>query len=567
MSVPVCETGPVTTPAPASTPAPGTSRPSRTTPASRRTPAFVLAVVVVVAPVLAELARKWHSPWRPSGDDALFALHAHDVFTSHTPLLGTFSVVSEVMGKGTPSVYHLGPLVSWVLAVPERWFGARLGIAIGAALVNIVFLVAAVVMARRIAGDRAALGAAAVLACTAWSVGHTTLAEPWNPSIGLWALPLVFVAAVSFGSGRDTRSTLAVLVIASSFAVQAHYLFLGPVAAVVVVALLVRAAGRVRVPLRTVSWGVLAAVVCWAPTAIQQLTNDPGNLGAWIAVTRAATTKRAPFGEWPLRFVVNTIGAWPAFARGPLTTAQLIGLQRSPDLLTSVSCVVVVVVLLAGGVAAWRRHRVLAVYAFASLSTALGALYTISRYPVPVVSYPYYRIGMLWLAGAAVWSACGAVVWAAIRDRGVPSERVQSLVLVAGVVVALVVGTAASIGGSPAGPVSRLEARAVDRLSAVALERLDRAQAYVVQGRGIVGAFAGYGVFRELDRAGFEVYVPESDVQLRSRSGVGRRRLPMLVVVSGPAKLRPGTEVLARFDDGADPQRHFVLAIEPAPSA
>ena len=113
----------------------------------------------------------------------------------------------------------------------------------------------------------------------------------------------------------------------------------------------------------------------------------------------------------------------------------------------------------------------------------------------------------------------------------------------------------------------RLEARAVAHLSAEAFAHVEPGQAYVVQGRGIVGAFVGYGVFRELDRAGVRVFVAESDVQLRERSGVGRRRLPTLAVVSGPFRLRPGAQVVARFDDGADPQRHFALVLEPAPSA
>ena len=523
-------------------------------PSLRPTPALALALVAVTAPVVAEVARKWHSPWRPTGDDALFAIHAHDVFSNHSPMLGTFSVVSEVIGHNTPAVYHLGPMVSWALAIPERFGGARLGIVLGAALVNIAMLVATVVVVRRLSGDTAALGAAALLAVTEWSVGHATLAEPWNPSIGLWALPLVFVLSIALATGARGVAPGALVVVAS-FAVQAHYLFLGPVAAVVLVATICRIVGRQRLDGRSSFGAALAVVVCWTPTLVQQLTHSPGNLGAWIAVTRAASTQHAPFAAYSLRFVVNTLGLWPAFARGPLGVSGLLALGAAPGVVTWISAIAVLGVGLVGGCAWWPRRRVVAVASLLAVAMVGGATYSVSRYPRTLASFPYYRIAMLWLAGAALWGAVGAQCGRVLQRS---QARVRTVAMGCAAGVAIAGATAAVVGATPAGPVELLHARVTHRFVAVALHDIDRHAAYTVAVDGAAASSVRYGLFRELARAGVAVYVPDSEVQLRDHYSVGHRSTAQLVVVSGPVPSTVRGTVLATFDGRSAAMRRAV---------
>jgi hypothetical protein len=82
---------------------------------------------------------------RPLGDDAIIAC-AHDVLSTHPPLLGPYSTSSMVIGH---PVLSPGPLLFWLFALPVR-FG-ELAPAITMGIVN----VCAVVASSRSRGDAA----------------------------------------------------------------------------------------------------------------------------------------------------------------------------------------------------------------------------------------------------------------------------------------------------------------------------------------------------------------------------------------------------------------------------
>ena len=58
--------------------------------------------------------------WTPVFDDAVIATRSFDVFSAHSPLVGTYSDASL---PSVGSVYGAGPLLYWLLAVQVRFLG------------------------------------------------------------------------------------------------------------------------------------------------------------------------------------------------------------------------------------------------------------------------------------------------------------------------------------------------------------------------------------------------------------------------------------------------------------
>ncbi len=542
---------------------------------------MTVAYVVVVAPVLGQMFRKFRSPWRPTGDDAIFAINAHDVFSWRPPLLGTYSVVARVGNETPPLVYHLGPMVSWVLAIPERFFGQRLGVAYGAAIVNTAMLFAAVWVVRRVFDERAALVAAIAIALMAWSVGHSTLAEPWNPYIGLWALPLI--CALACGVAVGVRWALAWLVVVASFAVQAHYLYLA-IAALVALACIVVALTRTRVaPTERLSvgslrWTLIALVVCWTPTLLQQMFGDPGNLLSWFRATTRATESKSGFLDFSFRYVVNSFAAPGLAVRGPLNPLEQLDLTYSPSTFGWVSAGAAAAFVVFMAVYFRSSRPSLAAFATVTVVVAIATTFTLSQLPASVLAFPYYRIVMLWFASTLLWACVVSGAFCLANSvRKVPSSVLVSEVVskprslrsgFAGaltptlIAVALAVAVLAVVSTSPEGPVDRIGAEATGVMSDQGRRLLDPGRRYEVVGSGARGVFAAYGVFRDLHNAGFDVYVPNDEVQLRRNYAVGSRDVDTLIVHSGAEALPANAILIASFDgrSPADLRRYELLS-------
>src|SRR5450759_1562087 len=69
-------------------------------------------------PVIVSTIRGLHEGATPTGDRAIIATRAYDVFSTHTPLVGQFSA-SSVLYKHV--IHSLGPLLYWLLALPARF--------------------------------------------------------------------------------------------------------------------------------------------------------------------------------------------------------------------------------------------------------------------------------------------------------------------------------------------------------------------------------------------------------------------------------------------------------------
>jgi hypothetical protein len=76
-------------------------------------PLFVGASVAI--PVVVATTHAVDAGWIPTSDDAIVAVRAFDVFSAYPPLVGQYTQSSPLIGEVT---YGLGPLLSWLLAVP-----------------------------------------------------------------------------------------------------------------------------------------------------------------------------------------------------------------------------------------------------------------------------------------------------------------------------------------------------------------------------------------------------------------------------------------------------------------
>ncbi len=250
-------------------------------PSERRTPRgeqvlLAALVAMVVVPVLGAGIRLASEGWFPTFDDAVIANRSYDVLTRDTPLVGQFSLA----GSRGPSTHSPGPMLFWYSALSVR--GPVWAIPVFASVVNAACFAGSILLARR----RGGIGLAAVVAlgCLALvrSLGPVTMAEVWNPWIGL--VPLVLLVFLVWSVLDGDRRLLPVAVLVGSFTLQGHLSLLFPSLALLVVAVV----GGWGVPLvrrRAVPGGwapvllsVPVGLVCWALPVYQELTTDPGNL-------------------------------------------------------------------------------------------------------------------------------------------------------------------------------------------------------------------------------------------------------------------------------------------------
>ncbi len=508
-----------------------------------------VAYLAVSAPIIGEVVRKWHSNWYVTGDDAVHAIHAHDVFTRNSPLVGMYSGISN----GRPFVYHLGPMVFWALAIPERVFSERLGVVIGAAIVNVVASVAILRSVRRGFGEVPALAVGGMVALTFWSVGHATLAEPWNPFIGLVPLMAVMAYAVELASG--SLASLPWIALAASFVVQSHYIYIPVVACAAIAGLvcgvLARRAraerGTVPGERRAIVAAALVTVACWSPAIIDQIVHNPGNLRAWYdAVGRSSGGDNLVLGD-ALHYAVRAVGWVPLAARGPLPDSGLLALGAYPGRLSAVVAMLVVVWLAWVVVRGWQRDPRGPRLAIVALATLGGLVFALTRMPAGFPTIPTYRVAMLWPVSAVV--LCAAAGGAVLMLRATSGTRWGRFGVVGLSIVSLLASTAAVVGASPDGPVSESGAVATRVLVDKMLPTLPHARTYTIRGSGVGGYFAMYGVMRSLIDHGYRVFVDYSDVQLSLHHASDDHGNDVLLVESGVAALPAGGRLVARFDE------------------
>jgi hypothetical protein len=233
---------------------------------------FAVGIVVLVAVVGGD--------YHPAHDIAQIELRVRDI-GHHEVSLGPYS---------RDGWYHPGPAMFYLLAVPYRMLGggSSVGLGVGALLINGGAVAGMAVVARRRGGTPLLLITLACCGLLIRSLGHDFLRDPWNPSLPVLAFGLVLFLSWAMTCGDVWALPIGAAV--ASFVVQTHIGYLALALPLVVwgaVWLVVLAVRRPEVVARRrlalsglVTVGVLAAL--WALPIIQQITNEPGNLGeAW----------------------------------------------------------------------------------------------------------------------------------------------------------------------------------------------------------------------------------------------------------------------------------------------
>jgi hypothetical protein len=387
--------------------------------------------------------------WVPGADTAIIATRAHDVLTSHPPLVGQYSLAGEVTGHVTHS---LGPMLFWLLALPAN-YGPAASLIWTMGAVNTLAIVGAVALARRRGGLVLMFAAALAIALMCQSLAAETFHDVWNPSAGLFGFTLLIFLCWSLACGEYRLLALTMLV--ASFVVQAHLMYLLPTLGLLAVGLGGLALSRIalarerrrRAPARNdgdpararsplpasdfddarntpatrghsvlrspapgerpvLRWGLAALAVgaiCWSAPVLEQLSEHPGNL---TLVAETVTARQSTVGAsagW--HAVVRAVGIRPWWLYVPHTRwERKYEVRSTPSAHTIVSCLALLGALgLTMLVAFLRQRRDVAAAALIGLVLCAALAAIAASTPTPRVLSATLGYTMWWGSQLGMW--------------------------------------------------------------------------------------------------------------------------------------------------------------------
>lgn len=243
--------------------------------------------------------------WTATRDDAAISIGSWEVLTPHFPLVGMVSQASSLGFRH--SLFDLGPLLFWMLAIPvhvDSDQGALWGAALGC---GIVLSIAVEASYSVIGWPGAAFVAIATLDLNWKTEIFTNLV--WNPYVGLIFLIAVIAIAWRVAIGGFGWWRLAVLT--ASVAAQCHLIYVtaavGLVVAAPVIALLL---GRRPKRFRWILAGGGIAFICWIAPLVQQVTSSPGNVTALLQSDSESRRAGALFGLHALATATTVKPIW-----------------------------------------------------------------------------------------------------------------------------------------------------------------------------------------------------------------------------------------------------------------
>ncbi|MCD9153367.1 hypothetical protein [Aeromicrobium duanguangcaii] len=248
---------------------------------------WLIAWLLLVLPLAWWTVELVAGGWVPHGDTAVAAVRVHDVFGSHTPLLGMPSTSGQTVAG--VHAHHPGPLHFQLLAPLYAVTGYAPWALVVGSFVLIAGLLALALAAADVAGGQRGVIAVAVAQAVVLPVAGSQLVTPWNP----WVAMVAFTAAVTCGwavlVGRG--GWWPAFIVTLSLAAQSH-LAVAPASVVLgVVALGVSIvlwrAGRLRMTRGTVVLTALLGVACWAAPLADVATRSPHNLELLLEVAGA----------------------------------------------------------------------------------------------------------------------------------------------------------------------------------------------------------------------------------------------------------------------------------------
>jgi hypothetical protein len=468
--------------------------------------AVALLLIPLVVSAITLLARPSLSPIR---DGALMELQVRNI-GHHAVNLGLYS---------RDGWSHPGALVFYSLVLPYRIVGGTAGLLVGALVINGIAIVGVVLVARRLGGERAALGSALALGVLAHAYGPVLIRDPWVCSVT--TLPFGFFL-VSVWAMVERRSwALPLSAFLASWLTQTHVGF-APLtiplvgAGAVVLALRVwrdrdhavrrRLGGAVAVAV-----GILAVV--WAPVAWDQVRGR-GNLGVMVRWFEHPNEPVHTVTEGA-RVVLGAFAFPPDFVTGHRRIANFTGetLLRHewhlPVLLLVVAAAVVV---------AWRRHDRPTVRLAGVLAVTVGlSVVAVAR----TVGIMYeYRLLWTWTIAALSCALAFWTFWAALAQRW---PRTDPVVAVGIIVVLVGLGTAQIVDSVRSHRYDQWNSAVTARVTDQLARRFAGARGAVVL-RAPTPASAWYmsGVLLGLQKRGIDARVQGESSGMYAGSGVHR---------------------------------------------
>lgn len=520
-----------------------------------------LALLAACAPIAVESAARIRHRWTPAGDDAMVAVLARDVLSVHSPLHG----MPSTLPHGARFLYHPGPLLFWVYAIPERATGGTsAAIVLTTGALQFGAIVAVTLLVRRRAGPSAALLALAALALTELAVGRDVIESTLNVYVVLLPLAAFLVSCWAVSCGDDLGLPLAALF--GSLVAQSHFVFV-PVVAAVATASIVgyvlerRRRAERRARLGRFEWsGLTVLVVCWFPVLGDTVVHFPGNLLRTIG-SGGSEGGPAVGGVAAARTVVHVLAQYRLWSGALNYRPQALYARTSfGELAVAVAGVALVLI----GVRWHRSSRRWAVVVFAAL---VAAGWTVSRLPhnpstlVAPLFLASPRDRFIYVIGAAYGAlvalsaaAVFAATWPRLRRRlpGTVARAAIAAVVVGLAVPAAVRHRTTSPDGAPG------VASAIRELGSQ-LTALDRHRTYVVTDplstipialiAGPIPAFCcERGVLWELFRRGYDVRVPAADPYLGDVHGPPHGPVDHLWVADASTRPHPNWIRVARTD-------------------
>lgn len=445
-------------------------------PASTERSALSALLVLVVLPVVVAGVRVSRSGWTPTLDDGFLVTRAFDVLSVRFPLIGQYSLAGEA--GGTPA-HSLGPVPYWFLAGPLRLLPTWT-LPLWMTVLNGACLAAVVWLAHRRAGLGFAAATAAGVLLAERALGPAVFTAVWNPWAGL--APLLLLAFLAWSIAEGDRWLLPAAVLAASYSMQSHLTYVFPSLALLAVACAVPGMaavvtwrrGRIGPPPASDGGGrpvrprwqaplalaVLVGVLCWAPPAVQQVRDDPGNLEL---VADAGGSDRATAGsEAASAALGRTLGVPPTFARPVTGSTEAIGegLEAGPAPGLVVGAAVLVALAAVAGLAVRRGDRL--VWTGALVAAALVAAMVLVAWSMPVERVLAVAYSFRWFAfvGIVTWLVVGLGVGRALGRAGrvpaAPSWGAAALVVVVALVAVLPLATTGAFDRWSYAPADRL---------------------------------------------------------------------------------------------------------------
>ncbi|CAN5543921.1 hypothetical protein BH10ACT2_BH10ACT2_23540 [soil metagenome] len=424
--------------------------------------------VVVVLPILFAIARALHNDWFPIGDDALLYLRAGDVFTSHNPLLGSWTSASLSVGE---HMNNPGPIYSDMVAPFAKLFSPGPGAAIGVGAINILTVFGISAAGRRVGGWSLQRWVLLATAALTWSMGSELLIDIWQSHAMMLPYLLVLILLVGVASGQTNCLPWAIGVV--SLVVQTHIshaYILAMLCPVAVISYALTRRGRPHRPMRQVI-GSRPAVAVYVTTAVlwalplyeQFFGTGKGNLGRLLSNAGGGSLQvggRAALGisanlftlpNWWSRFSFNSAAPITRVTGTPEAPQLHIG--GLPSLALAVGSLALLVALLAALFVYNRRQQrfVQANACLVALTAVVASCLAVSRLTVGAVGFSSHHVRFLWPTAVFVHVVVGwtLIEWLAHRWH---ADRLVAWATIAATAVFAV--AAVPYYAQPAGPVA-----------------------------------------------------------------------------------------------------------------